>query len=173
MASAISRLPEENEEHMKRLCLFLAGAIFLTTGGRVLARHVTHSVTPANIEKQPFAFTVKVRDVGQLKGKSKDAGQLKEFEIRVERAAGKRDPSPSASGSLSIADITRKEIPVPAVTLVKSEGVLIFTFQISPELLNRAQFTFTDTQEDWRHPFPSLGDYWEFDLNKFVGSPKK
>jgi hypothetical protein len=149
--------------NMKKLPLALAVAILLGVGGQVLARHVTHPVTPANVDEQPFSFTVQVKDVGELK----------EFEITVKQKAGKSAPVGSATGSVVIDACGKKEAAFPAITRVQSDGVQTYTFRLSPSDLDRAHLTFTETPQDVRTPFPSPGDYWVFDLSNFVGNPKK
>jgi hypothetical protein len=144
--------------NVKRFPLFLAVATLLVAGGQAYARHVLHPVTPKNIEKQPFSFTVNVKDVGQLK----------EFEIRVAPKAGRR-PVASATGELHVAVASKRVMPT--VTRVAADGVLTFTFRVTPEELDRAQFLFTETPQDVRTPFPFPGDYWGFLLKDFVGRP--
>jgi hypothetical protein len=146
---------------MKYLTVLIALALLLAVCGDVLARTVTHPVTPKNIYKQPFSFAVQV----------KDAGELKEFEITVRQHAGKLAPVDSATGSVEIAACGDRT--GPTITRVQANGVQTYRFRLSPCDLDRAHFTFTETPQDWRHPFASPGDYWVFHLSDFVGSPKK
>jgi hypothetical protein len=158
---------------MKKLTLFLAVAILLVVGGQLLARHVTHPVTPENIEKQPFAFTVQVKDVVTKDKDKKDKVEFKEFVVTVKQKAGYLAPVSSATGKVTIAGSGKNTAAFSPVTKVESLGVQTYTFRLSPSDLDRAYFTFTETPEDVRVPFPFPGDYWVFDLSKFVGSPKK
>jgi hypothetical protein len=148
---------------MKSFPLVLALAVLLATGGRVLARHVIHPVTPKNIDQHPFSFAVHVKDVGALK----------EFEITVAPQAGKPAPAASATGSVAIAARGTKTVALPTIARVEASGTQTYTFRLSPSDLDSARFTFTETPQDWRRPFPSPGDYWVFDLSDFVDSPKK
>jgi hypothetical protein len=159
------RLEEESKENMnmKRFPLFLAVAVLLAVGGQVVARHVTHPVTPANISKQPFSFTVTVKAVGEVQ----------EFEVIVKAKAGGPAPVLSATGEVDIARSGKKESTIPTVHRVQSNGVQTYTFRLSPSDLDRARFTFTETPQDVRTPFPSPGDYWVFDLSQFAGNSRK
>jgi hypothetical protein len=147
----------------KNFALCLAVAALLAVGGQVFARHVTHPVTPKNIDQQPFAFTVQVRDVGQLK----------EVEFTVRQKPGKLAPVISATGWVTINPRDKKQVASPAITRVWDNGVQTYTFRVSPSDLDRASFTFTETPQDVRVPFPYPGDYWVFNLRIFVGSPRK
>jgi hypothetical protein len=157
------RVESAENTRMKNFLLILALAILPAVGGQVLARHVTHPVTPKNIDKQPFSFSVQVKDVEELK----------EFEITVRQQAGKPAPGGSATGSIRFATSGNKPGALPAITRMEENGVQTYTFRLSPADLDRARFTFTETVEDWRQPFPSPGDYWVFKLSDFVDSPKK
>jgi hypothetical protein len=148
--------------NIKSLPLFLAVAILVTFSGQALGRHVTHRVTPKNIDEQPFSFKVQIKDVEQLK----------EVEIVVKQKAGKPDPVVSATGSVVVGERGNKKAASPAITRVQSDGVQTYTFRVSPADLDRTYFTFTETPQDARTPFPFPGDYWVFDLSDFVGSPK-
>jgi hypothetical protein len=140
--------------NMKNIHVLLAVGALAVFGGQALARRVTHPVTPENIDKQPF--TVKVKDVGQFK----------EFEIEIKQKAGKATHLLAAGrGSLQIAQIGKKKIASPPVTLVQSTEKVTFSFQISAGQLDRAYFTITAASDD---PFPSNGDYWVFSLEDFV-----
>lgn len=138
---------------------FLAVAAVVGIGGAVHARHVTHPVTSANINQQPYAFSVKVTDV--------DKGQSKQFEIQVLVKSGKMMPGPNAHGQVSIAQAAQDKAPTATVT--KSDKGLTFTFRIPREHLKQAYFTFTETPDDPKRPFPSPGDYWVFNLGDFAG----
>jgi hypothetical protein len=149
--------------NLKRRALILAAMIPLALGGHALARHVTHKVTPKNIDEQPFAFSVQVKDVAQLK----------EFEIVVKQKPNHLAPITSATGTVNIAPRGDKTTPSPAVTRVQADGVQTYTFRVSPSDVDRAYFTFTETPEDPRIPFPFPGDYWMFDLSDFAGTSHK
>jgi hypothetical protein len=155
----------ESEENMsaKNYPLCLAVAVLLAVGGRALARHVTHPVTPENLDKQPFAFAVQV----------KDAGEMKEVEITVRQRPGKRAPAVSAWGIATLAPRGEKQAASPAITRILANGVQTYTFRIAPSDVERATFTFSETPQDVRTPFPFPGDYWVFDLKRFVRSPKQ
>jgi len=143
----------------KALRLSLAGMIPLVLCGMAQARHVTHPVTPQNIESQPYAFSVQV----------KDAGEFKEFEIRIKPASGKTPPGPAARGDLRIAKISKQQVEVPPLTMVNYKGDITFTFKIPIQYLDWAHFTYTESSEG---PFPVPGDYWVFDLSEFVAAAK-
>jgi hypothetical protein len=147
----------------KKVSQFLCVAILLAAADQVLARHVTHPVTPQNIDKQPFSFTVH----------SKDVGEFKEFEIIVKQKVGHPAPIASATGYVEIAPRGKKQAACPDITRLQSNGVQTYTFRIPSTDLDRSYFTFTETPEDWRVPFPFPGDYWIFNLSDFVESPKK
>ena len=147
----------------KTVPLCLAVAVLLAVGGQALARRVTHPVTPNNLDKQPFAFTVQVKDVGGLK----------EVEITVRQKAGRSAPAVTASGSVVIYPRGPKQGASPALTRVLDNGVQTYTFRVAPADLDRTSFTFTETADNWRTPFPYPGDYWVFDLRNFVGNPGK
>ena len=153
----------EENMNLKRRALVLAATVFLALGGRVLARHVTHQVTPKNIDSQPFAFSVQFKDVPQLK----------EFEIVVRQKANHPAPTVSATGTVDIAPRGDKKAESPAVTRVQADGVQTYTFRVSLSDLDRAHFTFTETPQDPRVPFPFPGDYWVFDLSQFAGTSHK
>jgi len=153
----------EENMNMKTFPICVAAAILLAIAGQALARHVTHPVTPKNIDAQPFAFTLQVKDVGELK----------EFEITVKQKAGQRAPVGTATGRAVIDASGKKKPASPAITKVQSDGVQTYTFRLSASDLDRAHFTFTETSQDARIPFPSPGDYWVFDLSDFVSSAKK
>jgi hypothetical protein len=147
----------------RTLPLCLAAAVVLAAGGQALARRVTHPVTPKNIDQQPFAFTVQI----------KDAGQLKEVAITVRQKPGRPAPLNTANGWVVISSRDNSKATAPALTRVWDNGVQTYTFRVSPSDLARTTFTFTETLQDWRTPFPYPGDYWVFDLRNFVGSPRK
>jgi len=153
----------EEKMNLKRRALVLAAIVFLALGGRLLARHVTHQVTPKNIDSQPFAFSVQVKDVAQVK----------EFEIVVKQKPNHRAPIASATGTVDIAPRDKKKAESPAVTRVEAHTVQTYTFRVSPSDVNRAHFTFTETPQDPRVPFPFPGDYWVFDLSQFAGASHK
>jgi hypothetical protein len=165
---------------MKAISTFCAVAVLLALGAPAFARHVTHPVTPANIDQQPFAFTVHVSDVGEFK----------QFEIAVRPTLASpsingqpgrgsktsdREATGSATGSVTIAG-GKKPAAFPAVTRVQCKGTQTYTFQVRAADVDRAYFTFTETPQDVRTPFPFPGDYWVFNLGDFVGNreaPKK
>jgi uncharacterized protein (TIGR03067 family) len=142
--------------------LLLAVAVLAAVAGPVLARHVTHPVTPQNIDQQPFAFTVKVKDVDGSK----------EVEVVVEQKAGHSAPAASATGSVVVDACGKKPVGFPAVTRVQSGGVQTYTFRVPASDLGRTHFTFTETPQDARTPFPFPGDYWVLDLGDFAGGTK-
>jgi hypothetical protein len=148
---------------MRGFPLYLAVAVLAAVAGPVFARHVTHPVTPQNIDQQPFAFTVHVRDVDGAK----------EVEVVVEQKPGQRAPAGSATGSVVVDPCGKRPAAFPAVTRVQSGGVQTYTFRLPPSDLGRAHFTFTETPQDVRTPFPFPGDYWVFDLGDFVGPSKE
>jgi hypothetical protein len=148
---------------MKNSPWFVAVAILLAFAGQALARHVTHPVTPKNIGQQAFSFTVQVKDVGEFK----------EFEITVKQKSPKPAPIASATGNVVIEASGKTKAAFPVVTRVEAGGVQTYTFRLSPSDLDRSRFTFTETPQDMRIEFPSPGDYWMFDLNDFVASPRK
>jgi hypothetical protein len=148
---------------MRKLTLVLAVATLTAVSGQVLARHVTHPVTPQNINEQLFAFTFRIKTVGQLE----------EVEITVRAKPGKLPPVASATGSVLINASGKKKAAFPTVTRVESNGVQTYTFRVSPSDIDRAHFTFTETPQDARTEFPFPGDYWVFDLSKFVTRPGK
>ena len=139
----------------KAIQLSLAVMIPLAMCGIAQGRHVTHPVAPQNIDTLPYAFSVQV----------KDAGEFKEFEIRVKPAAGKRNPGLGARGDLDIAKVSKQQVEVPPLTMVKYKGEITFTFKIPTQYLDWAHFTYTESSEG---PFPVPGDYWVFNLDKFA-----
>jgi hypothetical protein len=157
----------EKEENMSvgmvKYALIIAVAIVLVMDGRVHARHVTHRVTPANLDKQLFSFTVDV----------KDAGQAKEFKITVKQTILHPGLLGSATGTVVIDPCGQKKAAFPAVTRTQAEGVQTYTFRVPVSDLDRAHFTFTETPQNSRTPFPFPGDYWVFDLKDFVPKAKK
>jgi hypothetical protein len=140
-----------------KIHLVLACAALAAAGSEALARHVTHSVTPQNIDKQPYGFTVSVKDAPPAKGAP--GGAMKEFTIEVRKAT-------APIGDLNIGG---GRIGVPSVTMVKKEDVATYTFAIAAEQVNRAWFTFTETPQYPQMPFARPGDYYVFDLKNFVG----
>jgi hypothetical protein len=144
-----------------RLSLAVAVAALLAVGGPARARHVLHRVTPQNIGEQPYAFAVKVKDVGKFK----------EVEIRVERARGKLAPGPTAGGEVTVAG-SGKPVASPPLTMVRDGGTVTFTFRVPAVEFDRVYFTFTETPQDVRNPFPFPGDYFGFDLRAFVGGTR-
>ena len=148
---------------MKKRALLLAAVVPLAFGGSALAKHATHTVTPKNIDDQPFGFIVHVNDVGQLK----------EFEIIVQQKPNHLPPVASATGVVGIAPSDKKKTESPAVTRVLGDGMQTYTFRVPSSDLGRAHFTFTETLEDPRIPFPFPGDYWVFNLNAFAAGPNK
>jgi hypothetical protein len=98
---------------MRKTALILAVVTPLLVGGQVLAKHATHPVTPENIDKQPFAFTVQINDV-VIQEQKKDKIEFKEFTITVVQKAGKRAPASTATGSLTIVGTSRNRGYSPA-----------------------------------------------------------
>jgi hypothetical protein len=125
----------------------------LLIGGQAFARHVTHPVTPANIDKQPYAFAVKV----------KDASDMKEFEITVKPAKGKRTAL-APRGILSLPPRRANHATPPLTQVTSSEGIT-YTFRLAPRDVDGTSFTFTESSEG---PFPDPGDYWVFALRDFA-----
>ena len=148
---------------MKRFPVLLAVAVLLAVCGQAFARHITHSVIPANVSEQPFSFTVKVKAVGEVQ----------EFEVTVKAKAGGSAPVRLATGEVVVARSGKKEAAFPPVHRVRSNGVQTYTFRLSPSDLARARFTFTETPRDVRTQFPSPGDDWVFDLSEFAGNPRQ
>jgi hypothetical protein len=146
-----------------KCALLITVAMVPVLEGRVHARHVTHPVTPANIDKQMFSFTVDV----------KDAGQAKEFKIIVKQKILHPGLLGSATGTVVINPCGQKKAAFPAVTKTQSGGVLTYTFRVPVSDLDRAHFTFTETTQNPRTPFLFPGDYWVFDLKDFVPKAKK
>jgi hypothetical protein len=147
----------------RRHALVLAAVVPLALGGQALARHVTHQVTPKNIDEQPFAFSAQVKDIAKLK----------EFEIVVKQKPNHSGPITSATGTVEIAPRDKKKAESAIITRVETDGVQTYTFRVSPSDLDRAHFTFTETPQDPRIPFPFPGDYWVFDLSEFAGISHK
>jgi hypothetical protein len=137
----------------KHLAIVLALAILFLAAGESLAKRVSHSVTPASIDKLPFKASVKVKDVGKLK----------EFEITITGFVGNLTRPPSAPGGwVSVIGI--------AVQRTTADGRATFTFQIAPEQLEKARFEFVEDEADWNRPFPTRGDLYQFELKKFAGT---
>jgi hypothetical protein len=179
-SSCNSKQYGESEESMKTFPRLLAVTLLLAGNGYVFARHVMHPVNPKNIDDQPFAFKVQGKTVGATDepklnkaAPTKDEAGLLEFEIIVRQKAGKPAPARSATGSVVIDASGKKKAVFPTVTRIQSDGVETYTFRLSPSDLGTAHFSFTETPQDLRIPFPSPGDYWVFDLSEFAGSPKK
>jgi hypothetical protein len=149
---------------MKPICCnwFLASVMLLVLCGQVLARRVNHDVTPANIGKLPFSATVKVKYVGKLK----------EFEITVRGVQGNLFRPSSPGGWLEVPN-DGKAAATPAVTRTQKDGAITFTFQLTPEQVERARFGFVEDAEDWKRDFPVKGDYYQFILKEFKSSSKK
>ncbi len=103
----------------------LAIAVVVAVGGRVQARHVVHPVTPDNIDKQPYAFEVKVKD-----GDKGQKSEFVEFEIRVLVQAGKQKPGECAHGKIGITHIGEDKIRTPPLTMVTSVEETRFTFRM-------------------------------------------
>src|SRR5437660_1473035 len=137
---------------------FLAVTALLLIGGVAFARHVTHPVTPANIGKQPYAFAVKVKDVGEMK----------EFEITLKPAAEKRTPL-APRGVLSLAPRRANHAAPPLTQVTSSEGIT-YTFRLAPRDVDGASFTFTELFEG---PVPRPCDYLVFLLTEFGGNAGK
>ncbi len=145
---------------MKKLPLFLAVMALVAIGGHVLARHVTHPVTPENIDKHPFSFDVRV----------KDSGENEQFEIAVRQKAGYAAPIASAFGKVVVNPRAKKQPSFPSVTKVQTDGVQTYTFEVPKADADRTYFTFTETPDDPSTPFPSPGDYWVFDMTDWLHS---
>jgi hypothetical protein len=145
---------------MRKFHLVLGMAVLLVLGRSALARHVTHPVTPQNLDNQFFSFTVEVKDVQGLK----------EVRVTVQKQAGQRAPAEAASGRV---ELRRPQAAVPAVTRVQAGGVQTYTFRLPPADLEGAYFVFTETPQEVRTPFPYPGDYWTFNLTDFVSAPQK
>jgi hypothetical protein len=142
---------------MKTASFLVATAICFLLGPALLARHVTHGVTPANLDKQPYKLAVSVKDVGDAR----------EFTIRA-ASKGASTVGPAATGWLNVAQVGRKNVPTPSVTTVRSDGQITFTFQVPTNYVDRVRFTFTETPQDPRQPFPFPGDYYVFALEGFL-----
>jgi hypothetical protein len=158
---------------MKKMPMLVGVAILLVAGRDALARHVTHPVTPRNIAEQPHAFAVKVTDAGPDKQFEIKVKQMVSILVNAPKKRGDLPPGASARGTLAIGQIGKKKIAVPPVTMVRSEGEITFTFAISRNYLDRTSFTFTETPDDPRQPFPFPGDYYVFALADFVSSPDR
>jgi len=148
--------------NIKRLSLFTAVITLLFTANLAFAKRVNHDVTPTNIDKLPFSASVKVKDVGKFK----------EFEITIKGAMGNLFHPSSAGGAVVIAGDGKPDETMGATKTVK-DGTIIFTFRLSLEQLERARFTFVEDEEDWKRPFPTNGNYYQFILKDFVGKTKK
>jgi hypothetical protein len=128
-----------------------------------LARHVTHAVTPANIDRQPLRFAVKIKDVGDAK----------EFVITVKGAVGAPNMRPSPSGWAELKPAPKKQPTGIAVTQTSADGALAYTFHVANVDADRAEFTFTETPQGPLVPFAGPGDYWKFDLAEFAKAASK
>jgi len=89
-------------------------------------------------------------------------GELKEFEITVKQRSLKPAPVASATGKLVVDASGKQKAAYPSVTKVQTNEVQTYTFQLLPSDLDRAHFTFTETPQDAKTPFPFPGDYWVF-----------
>jgi hypothetical protein len=145
---------------MRKFRLLLGLAALLVLGGSAWAKHATHPVTPQNIDKQPFAFTVEVKDVDGLK----------EVRVTVRQQAGHPAPVASAYGRVGL---RRPQAAAPAITRVQTDDAQTYTFRLSPADFDGAYFVFTETPDDPRVPFPYPGDYWTLNLKDFVPARKK
>jgi hypothetical protein len=140
----------------KHLASVLAVAILFLVAGEALARRVSHSVTPASIDKLPFKASVTVKDLGKLK----------EFKITITGIVGNLTGPPSApAGWVSVIG---NDKPI-AVKRTTGDGIATFTFQIASEQLEKANFEFVEDEADWNRPFPTRGDLYRFELKQFVG----
>lgn len=144
---------------MTKSHLVLGIAVLLTLDGSALARHVTHTVTPQNLDEKFFSFAVEVKDVEGLK----------EVRVTVQKQAGHRAPSASASGRVGL---RRPKATVPEIVRVEADGVQTYTFRLSAADLEGASFTFAETPQDVESPFPYPGDYWTFNLSEFASAPE-
>src|SRR5262245_1845550 len=139
----------------KHLAVVLAVATLFLAAGEALSKRVSHSVTPASIDKLPFKASVKVKGVGQLK----------EFEITIREIVDKLKQPPSGPGGR--VSVMGSDKPI-AVKRTSAEGMATFTFQIAPEQLERARFEFVEDEADWNRPFPTRGDLYQFELKEFA-----
>jgi hypothetical protein len=116
---------------MRNLTLALAVVATLVVAGEVCAVTVWIDVTPANIDRQPLAFTVKAKDV-------KDG---KEFEVTVKPKAGTLPPA-RFFGPRFNALRDDPKITEPTVKRVDREGEsVVFSFRISQKDLEGAKFS--------------------------------
>ena len=148
---------------MKPLTLPLSIALMFLMVPIAMGRTVSHDVTPQNIDEQPFAFKVSVKNVNDEK-----TGPAKDFEIRVGRDKQHpglgpliNSPGPAENGSLALTGCGKRKVETPPVTIVKSGDAVIYTFRISDRDLDRATARFT-------YAVPTPGDYYQFDLEDFL-----
>jgi hypothetical protein len=136
---------------MKPLSFFLGTMVLMSAAGPAMARAVSHEVTPDNLKDQPYAFSVTF----------KDAGDAKDFEIRVGPKPAGVLPGAGENGSLSLSPCGKKNVKTPAITIVRADDTLIYTFRVSNRDLDRSIAVFT-------FAVPSPGDYYQLNLDDFL-----
>jgi hypothetical protein len=136
----------------------LSIAIVVMMSRQALAKRVNHDVTPETIKTLPFAAIVNVKGVGKLK----------EFEITIKGAKDSLFRPSSPDGGLEIPN-DGKAAKAPAVKKTEEDGSVTFTFQLGADQVERARFWFVEDAEDWKRPFPTKGDYYQFILKEFRG----
>jgi hypothetical protein len=116
---------------MKHITLALTVAITLVVAGEVSAKSVWIDVTPDNIDHQPLAFTIHIKDVKEGK----------QFEITVKPKVGKLPPARFLEPRFNNLRDDPK-ITEPTVKRVDREGEsVVFSFQISQKDLEGARFS--------------------------------
>ncbi len=137
---------------MKLLPKLLAVAVVLACCRQVSARTVSHEVTPKNLNEQPYAFKVTI----------KQSGDAKEVEIRVATKSGGAPTGAGENGSLSVSTCGKKKpVETPPLTIVRTAQALVYTFRISNRDLERANVNFT-------FAVPDPGDYYQINLDDFL-----
>lgn len=139
----------------KPFIVLIALAILFLGAGEALARRVSHVVTPASIDKLPFKASIKVKDLEKLK----------EVEIPITGIVGNLARQPCKPGGW--VRVIGNDQPI-AVKRSTAEGTATFTFQIGPELLEKARFELVEDVADWSRPFPVHGDLYQLELKDFV-----
>ena len=142
-----------------------AGLVLILTGV-VYARHVTHPVTPQNIDQQPFGLSVIIKDAPPPKAGAPGKGvpATKEVEITV-RAKSGGAPNRALHGRLTLNPLGHDSVKSPPVTIKQTDAATIFTFSLAADEALRAYFTLTESGDE---PFPSPGDFWIIDLKIFA-----